>query len=347
MNKEACDREQGVVLLERTLEKFVSAQLGEALRVRELRRLTGGSSHETWSFDVVREKAPSEPLGYVLRREFERSSNTQPLDTEFALLQRLFDRGLPVARPAWCALNEAAFGAPFMIVERVAGVDLRKHLAAKGETVDRPALGIVLVDQQVVIHRVALDDLGDVLPGSCAASALAELRSWTAMIDAAGASNTRPLLSAAVLWLQANAPTLKRLSLVHGDFKANNLMLAEGGHTTILDWEMAHVGDPIEDLAWTLLWTTQDDLVGGLLSRDEYLNAYTAASGIPVDAQRLFYWEMFARVKLAAIFLSGAHPVSRRQPVRPLHALLGRALPVLERDLARMLPRCFGEGGQQ
>ena len=346
MNNGALDRDEGAVSLECSLEKFVSARLGEALQIRSLHRLTGGSSHETWSFDVVRESAPSKPVGYVLRREFERSSNTRSLDTEFALLRRLFDRGLPVARPLWCALNDPAFGAPAMIMERVAGVDLRKYLSDKGETVERRALGLVLVEQQVAIHRIALDDLSDVLPASCAASALTELKPWTEIIEAAAAGNCQPLLSAAVLWLQVNAPTPTRATLVHGDFKTNNLILADDGRATVLDWEMAHVGDPVEDLAWTLLWTTGDDLVGGLLSRDEYLYAYTAASKVPVDAPRLFYWEMFARVKLAAIFLSGAHPVSERQPVRPLHALLGRALPVLERDLARMLRRCFGNGGQ-
>lgn len=341
MNKLAVHSGDSATSLARPLEKFISTQLGEALQVRDLRRLTGGSSHDTWSFDVVRAKAPRETLCYVLRREFKRNSNRRSLDTEFALLRSLAELGLPIAWPVWCAINEATIGAPFMIMERVAGVDLRKHLSVRGESVDRRALGLALVQQQTAIHRVAVDDLRDALPAPTESAR--ELTEWTTMIDAAFGASARPLLAAAIRWLQANRPALARTTLVHGDFKTNNLILAEAGRATILDWEMAHWGDPVEDLAWTLLWTTQDDLVGGLLSREEYLNAYTQTSGISVEAARLFYWELFARVKLAAIFIDGAHADSAGSPVRPLHALLGRGLPYLERDLARMLARCFDE----
>ena len=119
------------------------------------------------------------------------------------------------------------------------------------------------------------------------------------MIDAADGRRARPVLAAALRWLQANEPEVERVGLVHGDFKTNNLMLTDAGRTTVLDWEMAHLGDPVEDLAWTLLWTTRFDLIGGLLSRDEYLNAYCEMSGTRFDAMRLFYWEVFARMKLA------------------------------------------------
>lgn len=341
MNKLAVHGDSATALA-RPLEKFISAQLGEALQVRDLRRLTGGSSHDTWSFDVVRAKAPRETLCYVLRREFKRNSNQRSLDTEFALLRSLAELALPIARPVWCATNEGMLGSPFMVMERVAGVDLRKHLSVRGDTVDRRVLGLTLVRQQAAVHGVAIEILKDVLP--VPRESLQELTRWTTMIDAADGANARPLLAAAIRWLRATPPDLEHLTLVHGDFKTNNLILTDGGQATILDWELAHWGDPVEDLAWTLLWTTQDDLVGGLLSREAYLSAYTDASGVPVDAARLFYWELFARVKLAAIFIDGAHANPASPPVRPFHALLGRALPYLERDLARMLERCFDDG---
>jgi aminoglycoside phosphotransferase (APT) family kinase protein len=334
-------RDHGAVLA-RALEKFISTQLGTPVRVLDVRRLTGGSSHETWSFDVARNEAPDTILGYVLRRAFDRSE-AQSLSTEFALLQRLSALGLAVARPEWCA--HAILDVPFMIMERVAGVDLRKHLAVS-DGIDRPALGRALVKQQVAIHEVGLDTVQEVLPVSSNAIRDA-LAHWITLLDLDNRERGRPLLSSAVHWLQMNAPAPTRLSLVHGDFKTNNLILGENGRITILDWEMAHIGDPLEDVAWTLLWTTPDDLVGGLLSRVDYLKAYCDISGSAIVTDALFYWEVFARIKLAAIFLNGARATPERAEVRPFHALLGRALPFIEVDLARMLPRCFGASAQR
>ncbi len=319
---------------------LVSEQLGTAVQILDLRRLTGGSSHETWSFDVLRDQLSAQPLRYVLRREFARSSLNSRLDVEFALLYVLSELGQPVARPTWCALNDVRFGTPCMLMERVTGVDLRKHLAARGSAIDRRVLGRALAQAQAALHAIPLQALAAVLPPRAAHATLQELAQWTALLERSGGSNSRPLLAAAQQWLQANAPVPDRCGLVHGDFKTNNLIMAEDGRAVILDWEMAHLGDPIEDLAWTLLWTTRDDLVEGLLPRAEYLAAYAQASGVRLDLQRLFYWEVFARVKLAAIFSDGAHAPVDGPPLRLFEALLGRALPVLERDLAPMLARC-------
>ena len=142
---------------------------------------------------------------------------------------------------------------------------------------------------------------------------------------------------------------MPRAALVHGDFKANNLVtdaerLWQDKSATVLDWEMAHVGDPIEDLAWTLLWSTAHDLVGGLLNRAEYLAAYEAASGHAVEAARLAYWEIFACVKLAAIFIAGVRPTADGQALRPMLVMLGRAIAVIEQALARRLQRVLCAG---
>ncbi len=322
------------------LASLVSEQLGTAVQIVNLRRLTGGSSHETWSFDVLRDQRSAQPLRYVLRREFARSSINSRLDVEFALLRVLSELGQPVARPAWCALNDVRFGTPCMLMERVTGVDLRKYLAARGSAIDRPALGRALARQQAALHAIPLQALAEVLPPRAAHSTLQELAQWTALLERGGGSKSRPLLAAAQQWLQANAPVPDRCGLVHGDFKTNNLILSDAERCVILDWEMAHLGDPVEDLAWTLLWTTRDDLVEGLLPRAEYLAAYAQASGVTLDPQRLFYWEVFARVKLAAIFCGGAQVAADGPPLRLFDALLGRALPVLERDLAQMLASC-------
>jgi aminoglycoside phosphotransferase (APT) family kinase protein len=121
-----------------------------------------------------------------------------------------------------------------------------------------------------------------------------------------------------------------RAVIVHGDFKANNILMRRGEEPTVIDWELAHVGDRHEDLAWTMAWTSPHDIVGGMLTCGDYIAAYAELSGHRVDPQRLQFWQMFALVKLAAIFLKGLEPRLRGEPLQPLHLMLGQAVPRLE-----------------
>ena len=142
--------------------------------------------------------------------------------------------------------------------------------------------------------------------------------------------------------MASHAPAPVTPALIHGDFKANNVLVNGTGAATVIDWEMAHLGDPVEDLAWTLLWTTRFDLVEGMLPRAEYLTTYERASGRVVDPARLFFWELQALVKLAAIFLAGVRPGA---PPLPTLALLGRATPYLEHAIAVRLREAIEREG--
>ena len=104
----------------------------------------------------------------------------------------------------------------------------------------------------------------------------------------------------------------------------------------MIDWELAHVGDPYEDLAFTLLWTTRFDIVGGMLSREAYLHCYEKTTGQKVDPERLFYWQVFAWVKLAAIFLKGFCEDEANQSARPARIMLVRAIPWISVQLGKL-----------
>ena len=95
--------------------------------------------------------------------------------------------------------------------------------------------------------------------------------------------------------------------------------------------------DPLEDLAWTMLWRTPHDLVGGMLSPEDYLTAYEAAAGVRIDRDRLAYWQMFALMKLMAIFHKSMHLQGSASISRPSHIMLARAVPWLHRQMADRL----------
>jgi aminoglycoside phosphotransferase (APT) family kinase protein len=304
--------------------------LGAAVDVRDLRRITGGASHETWAVDATDGGDVHEEL--VVRRDIERGILDSDGDVEFRLLAAIHDAGVPVPRP-WLRA-EPRDGVPGLtVLQRVAGADARKVLA-RGDGPDPAALRRGAAAVQARIHRVDWrTTLRGVLPTPSDSPARTEVEEWAAAVDAAE-SGPQPLLQAAISWLLAHPPRPVEPVLVHGDFKANNLLVAPDGALTVLDWELTHVGDPLEDIAWTLLWDTPADLAPAGDGRDAYVDAYGAEAGTPVDREALAFWELFSLVKLAAIFLTGVRPGAANLPSL---LMLGRAVPHLDARIASHL----------
>ena len=318
------------------LRDYLHCRLGEVIEITDLRRLAGGASHETWAFDLVHDRGAREITPLVLRRDFAAGLLAPSLAQEYALLQYLHAQNLPVPRPRWCVTEDSPLATPFMILERVTGVDIRKVLADPAQAIDRQTLGRALVRTQAMLHGVNITPtLIHILRAADPPGAAREVARWAAVIDR-DHDSAEPLLTAALGWLRTHLPTPSQLTLVHGDYKTNNLIFSDEG-AVILDWEMAHLSDPFEDLAWTLLWITETDLVGGLLGAADYLAAYIAETGLEVEPTRLFFWQLFSLVKLAAIFVSSARQGTHTGHARPLLAMLGRALPWLESAIAERL----------
>lgn len=279
-------------------EAVLNRHLGT--QVSDLRRLAGGASHATWAFDIGDRQL-------VVRREVDSGLLASDMRGEFDLIAALHAQGLPVPEPVLCVTDEAR---AFMVIGRVDGTDLRKALAGG---VERTDLGRRAVQLQAQVHATEVGGLrGDGPAG--------EVHHWTAVIEQAKAP-VDAVLAAALAWLSQHLPDAAELTLVHADFKANNLLVGPGGGLAVLDWELAHRGDPVEDLAWTMLWTTRDDLVGGLLSAADYLAYYAAVTGRHIDPERLRFWQLLAVVKLWSIFLTGL----RADTVSPTLLLMGRS----------------------
>ncbi len=121
----------------------------------------------------------------------------------------------------------------------------------------------------------------------------------------------KPVFELALQWLKAHAPAdSSRLSLVHGDFRNGNLIVGEHGLRAVLDWELAHLGDPMEDLgslcvdSWR--YGRHEPPVGGFSTREQLFAGYAEAGG-GVDAARVRYWEVLDTLKWGVICQSMAH----------------------------------------
>ncbi|MEE8582008.1 MAG: phosphotransferase family protein, partial [Myxococcota bacterium] len=310
------------------LRAFVADREGlsaEAVEVRGLRRLAGGASRLLWSVDVRLNGDGVEPetLELVLRQDPPGRIAPGGMELEFELLRAAAASGVPVPRVYWCSTDSSPLGSPFFAMERIAGEAIPRRLLrderyAQARDVMTSQLGAILAG----IHRVDIDASGlrDRLPhpSNGTAPALAEI---DRVVEGyrAFALEPHPVLDLAERWLRARLPPTGRIGLVHGDYRIGNVIFDESGTRAILDWELAHVGDPVEDLGWLCVraWRFGRDSLaaGGIGTREELVRAYEAAGGAPVDPAALRFWEMCGNFKLALVFitqarayLDGAHP---------------------------------------
>jgi aminoglycoside phosphotransferase (APT) family kinase protein len=143
----------------------------------------------------------------------------------------------------------------------------------------------------------------------------------------ADALEPQPIAAAAIRRLRRNPPKPPpRLSVVHGDYRNGNVLHnGQGRIVAVLDWEMAHIGDPLEDLAWALdaLWVGDSTLAAGLLDFDEAIQLWQQASGRRFDAEAFQWWSLFASLKGLAIWISSAKAFHDGKNSDPILAFSG------------------------
>lgn len=331
------------------LAAFVAAEEGlpaGAVRADGLRRLAGGASREIWSVDLAIERTPgrADTLPLVLRKDPPgREGDGGDRATEFRVLRAAAAGGVAVPRVDWACTDAAVLGSPFFLMERVAGETLPRRLLREDRYASaRAALPAQLGAQLARIHALDLaqpDLAGLARPPADRTPALVEVER-TAQGLRELAVEPHPVLELAERWLRARAPAPARVTLVHGDFRIGNVVFDESGLRAILDWELVHVGDPIEDLGWlcTRAWRFGSPLpAGGVGTREQVVEAYERESGAKVDREALRFWEAFGSFKLALVFVMQSR-VYLDGRVRSVElASLGRRTVEAEDELLRFL----------
>ena len=233
---------------------------------------------------------------------------------QFHALKALGDSGVPVPGVWWFSDDTTVLGAPFFVCDRVEGEAPLPWTADGGPAFDeatRGVLGAQFLDALVALHRFDWRGTGaEALSGARdpAATATAEIDFWEERIHR-WSTRRQPLLEWAVHWFRAHAPVADRVSIVHGDYRIGNFLEGGGRITAILDWELVHLGDPMEDLGWICLqaWRGRSPFLCHLLTREELAEGYERATGRPVDARAVRYWEAFGTFKLAVMHLAAAY----------------------------------------
>jgi aminoglycoside phosphotransferase (APT) family kinase protein len=150
-----------------------------------------------------------------------------------------------------------------------------------------------------------------------------------------------PAVELAVRWLRTHPRPSSHRCLLHGDFRNGNLMMGEEGIRALLDWECAHLGDPMEELGWLCLRSWRfgvlEKPVGGICERAPFYAAYTRASGIDVDPAAVRWWEVFGFVRWIVLNIMQVHGHWTGVRRSPAFAACGRNTCLIEYDLMMTL----------
>lgn len=287
-------------------------------KVMNVGRLGGGASKEQFGFEI----AAGHPMAgrYVLRMEPRQSISESSRRLEFEVIAAL-RAAVPAPEPVWLDEEGASFGQPAAIFRFIGGVT--KPSGSQGGVTGlgtvigerlRPIIKPQFLDHLAAIHGhdwradpIASLDAPDADPRQAALRQV----NWWSRVWREDCTQSLPIVALAERWMRANLPAAREIVLVHGDYRTGNYLFDDetGRITAILDWELGHLGDYHEDLAWTLqrLFGTVEDgrqLAGGLFEREELIADYTARTGRVVDRATLHFYEVFSAYKCIVITLA-------------------------------------------
>ena len=323
-------------MIEQELSRCVAAFYPGATGVTVAAKLSGGASQETWSFDIAHADGS---FGAILRRSPKgygaAPTRAAGLAAEARLMQLAHDAGLPSPKVLHVLKPEDGLGTGF-IMARVAGETIaRKILRDEEFAKARPILARQLGKVAAGIHGLPRSELPELREMSSTRE-IGELEREVRSFDW-----PRPVFELALRWLRGHDPgPSQEVTLVHGDFRHGNLIIGPDGVRAVLDWELAHLGDPMEDLGWICVNSWRfgeiDKPVGGFGSREELFAGYEEG-GRKADRSRVKFWEVMGTLRWG-VMCCGMMQRFRAGPDHSMErAMIGRRASETEIDLLRLL----------
>lgn len=278
------------------LLRHLQAQDPQVSALEDLRAVTTGASQEIWTFVLCRAGARETR---VLRRARQWSESSEVFSAgmaaEAALLRLAAAHGVPVPR-VFSELQAGEGLGQGYVMAHVAGETAGPRIAR--DPALRAAQPKLLQDCGALLARLHAVPLAQA-PALRHGQAAEELAHWTAAYRDNGVA--RPVFELALRWAAEHLPEPVAPALLHGDLRNGNLVVGPEGVRAVLDWELAHFGDPMEDLGWFCVnaWRfgAAEKPAGGWGSREALFAAYEAAGGVRVDPRRVFFWELMGNLK--------------------------------------------------
>lgn len=275
--------------------------------VSGLAPLFGGNARKAWSFDVTwvadgkSVATPCVMLSQVGGRQVE-----SDVRWEFKILSRLNGTGVRAPRAIAMDADGRTVGAPSIVLERLPGKTdvlgfLKSDDVGNSTALTEDLAAVVARFHDVEWNAAELSPaLAETTPRQIV---LNQILHWE-NVYRTNRLEPLPVVAALFSWLKSNMPEPARIRLVHGDLRPGNFLYAEGRVTGLLDWEMAHLGDPIEDLGWIYrpLWSPER-----FVRFENFVTIYERHAGCAVPRQAALFYRVFSELKFVAISLTAAN----------------------------------------
>ncbi|WP_167772604.1 phosphotransferase family protein [Ramlibacter henchirensis] len=324
------------------VEALARRRLGATGPVTDLQTLTAGANKGTWAF---RAPVDDRQASFILQRQAPSGApdpDAGPDDwvphldgtQEFQVMLAAEAGDVPVPHVRHILEPDDGLGEG-AVTERIDGETIPARVLRQpeleGARVRMAAqCGRILAG----IHRVPVDRLHFLREFD----AQATLDLFQRTLDAVGLP--LPPLELALRWARERMPRAPRRSLVHGDFRTGNFIVGPEGIRAVLDWEIAHVGDPMEDLGYLCMRTWRfggPGPVGGFGAREELFAAYEKASGLTVDPQEARFWEVVGAMRWALGCVRRAHAWRHQRERKLEFAAVGRRIEEPVYDLLNVI----------
>jgi aminoglycoside phosphotransferase (APT) family kinase protein len=320
------------------VERALTPVLGAGVDVSGLRPLTSGASRQSFRFEAAPADQPDKSRSYVLQQEAVRSalrtgavSGPLPMTTQATVMTAALKAGVPVAPIVAAGEHDDR---QYIIAEWMEGEALPPRMLRDPELAEgRGRLMEDCARALAGIHRIDPEGLGLV--------EMDRLGTYRAVLDTMG--EPRPVLELGYRWLVEHQPAPGPRTVVHGDFRLGNLLVGRTGLQAVLDWEMTHIGDPHEDVAWATIraWRFDRHREPGIFPEPQrWAEAYAAAAGPDsgFDPAALLWWQIAGTWSWAVISAMQArrHLDGWMQSLE--HAVIGRRVCESEWDLLELLP---------
>lgn len=311
-------------------------RFGDDVEIDELVPLSAGTSSHTWRF-VARGRRSTQKAILQLFAGARQFAGALDKRTQGRVQQAAFDGGIPVAR-VLLILDEADRIGEGYVSVLLEGETLGQRIVHSARF-ERARMRMAQQCGEILagIHRLAPTGMPP-LPLRQAAESVKLLglthRSYGQSI---------PVFELAIQWLEDHLPPQGEVRLVHGDFRTGNLLVGEEGIVAVLDWEMAHLGDPMEDLGWLCVNSWRfgriDRPVGGFGDRAALYQAYERASGVAVDPERVRFWQIFGSLQWGVVCQWFAFQAVSGELESLERAAIGRRMSETQIDLLDLLER--------
>jgi aminoglycoside phosphotransferase (APT) family kinase protein len=309
----------------------------DGVSVKNVRALSGGAASETFFLEA--EKSGS-ALPLILQRS---ASNTamdgsMPKLVQARLQQKAKAAGLPVADVIALLDPADGLGSGYVMAFIPGETLAAKYLKAPEFSAARDKLGTQAAQALAALHRAPLSHFADIpLNKVTTADQVSILFDWYLSFNMPS-----PAFDLAFSWLKRHLPPEGPPCVVHGDFRSGNLIVQpDAGLAAVLDWELAHIGQPMEDLGWICVNSWRfgqwQKPVGGFSDRETFYAAYERAANTFLDRSHTFFWELYGTLRWGISCLQLVHQHLSGEVVSVERAAVGRRISEVEIDLLFLL----------